>query len=149
MYVCAGANQLKRKLLTRVHIRAQVGTHFVTSRWPRAVHARVPATAASASACPCRLDGCSHTCRVRAPVQVRLKSRKAFEHRRYHRRELLVNRRRSSRRTDKVDQMSGALRLSHGLHAYPVPTMNREERTRPVHTQRVKNGARRVEISET
>ena len=60
---------------------------------------------------PCRLDGDMVALRLHVAVKVRSRSRKAFEIGRDHRPERLANRRRSSRRTDKVDQMSGALCL--------------------------------------
>ena len=54
--------------------------------------------------------------RLHVPVKVRSRSRNAFEHRRYHRRERLVNRRRSSRRTDEVNEASRGLRLLATTH---------------------------------
>ena len=49
--------------------------------------------------------------RLHVFVKVWSRARKAFELEWYHRRERLVNRRRSVRRTDKVHQMSGGLCL--------------------------------------
>ena len=55
------------------------------------------------------LDGNMVASRLHVAVQVRCKTRKALKHRRYRRLALLVNLRRSARRTDKVDQVSRAL----------------------------------------
>ena len=93
-----------------------VETHFRTARCAPTVKPHVPSTAASGIAQPCRLDGCSHTCRLRAPIQVRCKTRKANEHSRYMRVMRLVNQRRLSRQTDEVDQKSCALRLLAATH---------------------------------
>ena len=49
--------------------------------------------------------------RLHVFVKVRSGSRKAFQRECYHRRTLLVNRRSSAQRTDKVDEMSRGLRL--------------------------------------
>ena len=54
--------------------------------------------------------------RLHLPVKVRSRSRKAFEREWYLRRERLVNRRRSSRQTDEVDETSRALRLLATTH---------------------------------
>ena len=105
-----------------------VETHFVTSRWPDDAHARVPATAASDTARPWRPDGCSHTCRLRAPIQVRYKTHKALEHSRYMRLTLLVNPDTRQVETVKVDDMSCALRLTDAL--YPTFTGGGVERHR-------------------
>ena len=93
-----------------------VGTDFGTSICGERPQTHVPSTAASGIAQPCRLDGCSHTCRLRAPIQVRCKTRKANEHSRYMRVMRLVNQRRLSRQTDEVDQKSCALRLLAATH---------------------------------
>ena len=93
-----------------------VETHFRTARCAPTVKPHVPSTAASGIAQPCRLDGCSHTCRLRAPIQVRCKTRKANEHSRYMRFVRLVNQRRSSRRADEVDEKSRALCLMAATH---------------------------------
>jgi len=97
-------------------ITGPVGTDFGTSICGERPQTAVPSTAASGIAQPCRLDGCSHTCRLRAPIQVRCKTRKANEHSRYQRVMRLANQRRLSRRTDEVDEMSGALRLPAATH---------------------------------
>ena len=88
-----------------------VETHFVTSRCRRAVHARVPFPAASATARPCRIDGCSHTRRLRAPIFVRCESRDAFKHSRYIRLRSQVNLRKLAVEPVKVDQVARALCL--------------------------------------
>ena len=54
--------------------------------------------------------------RLHDPIKVRSRSRKALENKRYHRPTLIVNRRRSVRRTDKVHQMSGGLCLLATTH---------------------------------
>ena len=79
---------------------------FGTSRCPTAVHARVPATAASDTARP-RADQMGTRTRVvcEFPSRSDEKRRKALERGRYLRPTLLVNPRRSTRRADKVDQM--------------------------------------------
>ena len=48
-----------------------VGTFFGRSGRPRDVHARVPSTAASGTARSCRVDGVTHTHRLRDPVKTR------------------------------------------------------------------------------
>ena len=50
------------------------------------------------------------------PVKVRSRSRQAFDREWYRRREPIVNRRRSARRTGKVDEMSRGLRLVAATH---------------------------------
>ena len=90
----------------KVIVTGLVETHFRTARCAPTVKPHVPSTAASGIAQPCRLDGCSHTCRLRAPIQVRCKTRKANEHSRYMRVMRLVNQRRLSRQTDEVDKSS-------------------------------------------
>ena len=102
-------------------IRGAVGTFFGTSRCPRAVHARVPSTAASGTAHRCRPDGDTVAHRLHVPVQVRCKSRKARENARDHRRTRLVNQRRSARRPDKVDQMSRGSCLPATTHLGYTP----------------------------
>lgn len=97
-------------------VTGPVGADFGTSICGERPQTHVPSTAASGIAQPCRLDGCSHTCRLRAPIQVRCKTRKANEHSRYQRVMRLANQRRLSRRTDEVDEMSGALRLPAATH---------------------------------
>ena len=72
---------------------------------------RVPSTAASGTARPWQPDGSLLTHRLQGPVQVRCKTRKAFEHSRYMRVTALVNLRRSTRRAGKFEQMSRALAL--------------------------------------
>ena len=86
------------------------------ARWPDDAHARVPATAASDTARLWRPDGCSHTCRLRAPIQVRYKTHKALEHSRYMRLTLLVNPDTWQVETVKVDEMSCALCLTDALY---------------------------------
>ena len=93
----------------RIPIRGPVETIFGTSRWPDDAHARVPSTAASGNAWPCRLDGRLRTRRAQAPVLVRCKTRNALKHSRYLRAALLANVRRLVRRTDKLDQVSRGL----------------------------------------
>ena len=90
-------------------IGGPVETIFGTSRWPDGAHARVPSTAASGMARPCRLDGVTHAHRLRDPIQVRCKTRNALKHSRYMRAALLANLRRLARRTDKLDQVSRGL----------------------------------------
>ena len=97
-------------------LRGPVETHFGRSGRPRDVHARVPFPAASVTAQPCRLDGCSHTCRLRAPVKTRCETREAFQHSRYMRPTTLVNLRRSTRRAGKVEHMSRAIGLTSATH---------------------------------
>ena len=89
--------------------RAQIETIFGTSRWPDDAHARVPSTAASGMARPCRLDGVTHAHRLRDPIQVRCKTRNALKLGRYLCAALLVNLRRLARRTDTLDQVSRGL----------------------------------------
>ena len=86
-------------------------TDFAAARDGRRqdAHARVPSTAASGMARPCRLDGDTLTLRLRVPIQVRCKTREALKHSRYLRAALLVNVRRLARRTDKLDQVSRGL----------------------------------------
>ena len=97
-------------------ITGPVGTHFRTARCPRPSKPRVPSTAASGTAQPCRLDGSFVTRRRKGPVKVRGKTRKAFKHSRYMRLPLLVNPRSSASAADKVDQMSGELCLPASAH---------------------------------
>ena len=99
-----------------VWITGPVGTHFRTARCPRPSKPRVPSTAASGTAQPCRLDGSFVTRRRKGPVKVRGKTRKAFKHSRYMRLPLLVNPRSSASTADKVDQMSGELCLPASAH---------------------------------
>ena len=54
--------------------------------------------------------------RLRAPVQVRCKTRKALKHSRYMRVTLLVNLRSSARRAGKVEHMSCAIGLTSATH---------------------------------
>ena len=54
--------------------------------------------------------------RLHVVVKVRSRSRKAFENRWYHRGERLVNMRRLTRRSDKVEEKSRALRLPATTH---------------------------------
>ena len=54
--------------------------------------------------------------RLHVAVKTRSRSRKAFEREWYHRRERIVNRRRSAHRTGKVDEMSSELRLVASTH---------------------------------
>ena len=56
------------------------------------------------------------TCRLHVAVQTRSDRSYAFANGRYRRRTLLVNQRRSWRRTDKVDEVSGGLRLPAATH---------------------------------
>ena len=58
----------------------------------------------------------SHTVSERVPVQVRCKTREAFELSRYMRVTLIVNLPRSAGRTVKVDQMSRGLCLLASTH---------------------------------
>ena len=97
-------------------VRGTVGTFFGRSRCRQDAHARVPFPAASVTAQPCRLDGCSHTCRLRAPVKTRCETREAFQHSRYMRPTTLVNQRRSTRRAGKVEHMSRAIGLTSATH---------------------------------
>ena len=91
--------------------RGSGGNFFGRSRRPRDAYARVPFPAASDTAQPCRLDGYTLAHRLRVPVQVRCKTRKASKHSRYMRVTLLVNLLRSTRRAGKVEHMSSALAL--------------------------------------
>ena len=93
-----------------------VETQIGASRRPGALWTRVPATAASATAQPCRLDGRTVARRLRAPIQTRGKTRKAFQHNRYMRVTLLVNQSRSTRRAGKVEHMSCAIGLTSATH---------------------------------
>ena len=95
---------------------------FGRSGRPRDVHARVPSTAASGTARPCRVDGDTVAYRLRVPIQVRSISRNAFEHSRYRRPTLLVNLLRSSHRAGKVEQMSRALALVALMHLSSMPS---------------------------
>ena len=75
--------------------------------------------------------------RLHVAVKVRSRTRKAFERERYHRPERLVNRRRSARRSNKVDEMSGALRLSATTHLVMTsgkPLLELEPALRPLLT---------------
>ena len=54
--------------------------------------------------------------RLHVAVKTRSRSRNSFEREWYHRRERLVNRRRSSRQTDEVDEASRGLRLVATIH---------------------------------
>ena len=99
-----------------ITITGPVGTHFRTARCPRPSKPRVPSTAASGTAQPCRLDGSFVTRRRKGPVKVRGKTRKAFKHSRYMRLPLLVDPRSSASAADKVDQMSGELCLPAIAH---------------------------------
>ena len=92
-------------------LRGLVGTQIGRSRWLRAVQARVPFTAASVMAQPCRIDGYVATRRRYIPIQTRCETHKAFELSRYMRAKLLVNPRRSTPRAGKVEHMSRALAL--------------------------------------
>ena len=107
-----------------LQVEAPVGTQIGASRCPRAVHARVPSTAASASAHPCRLDGCSHAHRVRAPIQTRIESREASLRGRYIRVTLLVNPVTRQVETVKVDETSCALRLTDAFHLTFTPLVS-------------------------
>ena len=82
----------------------------------RRSHARVPSTAASVTAHPSRLDGDTLAHRLRVPIQVRRKTRKAFQHSRYIRVTLLVNPDTWQVETVKVDEMSCALCLTDALY---------------------------------
>ena len=98
------------------------GTHFCSSRRDRDVHASVPSTADSVTARPCRIHGRTVARRLRAPIQTRGKTRKAFQHSRYMRVTLLVNLCRSTRRAGKVEQMSRAIGLTAATHLSCVPS---------------------------
>ena len=89
---------------------------FGRSRRPRDVHARVPFTAASVTAQPCRPDHDTVTRRLRVVVKTRCKTREAFQHSRYMRPTTLVNLRRSTRRAGKVEHMSCAIGLTSATH---------------------------------
>ena len=89
---------------------------FGRSRRPRDVHARVPFTAASVTAQPCRPDHDTVTRRLRVVVKTRCKKREAFQHSRYMRVTLLVNQSRSTRRAGKVEHMSCAIGLTSATH---------------------------------
>ena len=110
------------RTVTRIRIRRKYASKgygrnfFGRSRRPRDVHARVPFTAASVTAQPCRPDGRTVARRLRAPIQTRGKTRKAFQHNRYMRVTLLVNQSRSTRRAGKVEHMSCAIGLTSATH---------------------------------
>ena len=111
-----------QKFLQDPLVEGLVGTFFGRSGRPRDVHARVPPTAASDTARPCRLDGDMVALRGHVPIQTRSSSRNAFEHSRYMRPTLLVNQRRSSHRAGKVEQMSRALALVALMHLSSMPS---------------------------
>ena len=91
--------------------RGSSGNFFGRSRRRRDAYARVPFTVASDTAQPNRLDGVTHTRRLRDPVQTRCKTRKAFDVSGYMRVTALVNLCRSTGRAGKVEHMSRALAL--------------------------------------
>ena len=104
---------------------------------PRPSKRAIPAIAGGGMARPCRLDRDMVARRLQVPIQVRSRSRKAFEIGRDHRPERLVNRRRSTRRSDRVDEMSGALRLSATTHLVMTsgkPLLELEPALRPLLT---------------
>ena len=103
-------------------MRGPTETQFGRSRRPRDAHARVPFTAASVTAQPNRLDGYVATRRRYIPVQVRCKTREAFQHSRYMRPTTLVNLCRSTRRAGKVEQMSRAIGLMAATHLSFMPS---------------------------
>ena len=107
---------------TEAHTKGSYGNFSGGSRRGRDAHARVPSTAASATAQACRLDGVTHTRRLRDPIQVRCKTRKAFQHSRYMRPTALVNLCRSTRRAGKVGHMSCAIGLTAATHLSYVPS---------------------------
>ena len=96
------------------------GDERVSGR-PRDAHACVPFLAASGTPRPCRLDGYTHTHRLRVPVLVRCK-RKALERGRYMHKSLLVNSRRSAHQAGKVEHMSRALALAALTHLIIMPS---------------------------
>ena len=121
------AIQMDRRTLTPVTSRPVVPSHCIilrglvetfhsTSRCSRAVRRAIPAIAGGGTAQLWRLHGDMVARRLQVPIQVRSKSRKAFEIGRDMRGTLLVNRRRSARRTGEVDEKSGALRLPAPTH---------------------------------
>ena len=97
-------------------LRAEVGTQIRTSRCPRAVRRAVPFTADRGMARPCRQDGDMVALRLHVVVKVRSRSRQAFDREWYRRPTPIGNLRRSSCRTDKVDETSSALRLPAATH---------------------------------
>ena len=86
-----------------------VETKFGTSRCRATLFAPVPLDAASVTAQPCRRDGDVVARRLQVAVKTRCEKLEALKPSRYMRLTLLVNLRRSARRTDKVDQVSRAL----------------------------------------
>ena len=97
-------------------VRGPTGTQFRTSICRRDVQAAGPFTAPCGPARPCRLDRVTLARRERDPIKVRSRSRKALERGWSRRQTLIGNLRRSSRRTDKVDETSSALRLPAATH---------------------------------
>ena len=100
----------------RLLVEGLVGTQIGRSRRPRDAHARVPFTAASVTAQPCRPDHDTVTRRLRVVVKTRCKKCEAFQHSRYMRVTLLVNQSRSTRRAGKVEHMSCAIGLTSATH---------------------------------
>ena len=61
-------------------VRGAVSRHFRDARWPSDGYARVPATAASDTPHPCRLDGDMVARRLHVAVKTRFESRNALKH---------------------------------------------------------------------
>ena len=99
-----------------VQIRGLVGSHFCTARCRETVWAAGPFTAGGGTARPCRLDGDMAALRLLVAVKDRRKTRKALEREWSHRRERLVNQRRSASRTGEVDEKSRRLGLPATTH---------------------------------
>ena len=109
----------KRDLATlsrRRFLRGLVGSHFCTARCRETVWAAGPFTAGGGTARPCRLDGDMAALRLLVAVKDRRKTRKALEREWSHRRERLVNQRRSASRTGEVDEKSRGLGLPATTH---------------------------------
>ena len=79
-------------------------------------YAHVPTDARRGTVRCRRQDGYPLTCRLHVPIQTRSDSSVAVSHSRYMRIALIVNVLRSTRRTDKVDEMSHAFRLLATTH---------------------------------
>ena len=103
-------------------LEGPTGTIFGPSRWPRAVHARVPFPAASVTAQPSRFHGDIAARRRYVAVKTRVESREASERGRYLRAELLANLRRSARRAGKVEHIQRALCLIVTTHLRCMPS---------------------------
>ena len=105
-----------RCLVYKPYILIPSRSHFCTARCRETVWAAGPFTAGGGTARPCRLDGDMATLRLLVAVKDRRKTRKALEREWSHRRERLVNQRRSASRTGEVDEKSRGLGLPATTH---------------------------------